>query len=107
MRWLILPQPVLTSSASLTPAFEQIGTVLPFVPQTLGTFVCPCARRPRSSFRACQLAVNLKSVVFEPENPEDFRSHAHWAIRLFPMRTERAMFKFHNFSLVACAIGYG
>ena len=27
--------------------------------------------------------------------------HAHRAIRFFLMRTERAMFKFHNFSLTA------
>jgi len=34
-------QPVLPSSVSLTPAFEQIGTVLAFMPQTLGTFSVP------------------------------------------------------------------
>jgi len=35
------PQPVLPSSFSLMPAFEQIGTVLPFMPQRLGTFSAP------------------------------------------------------------------
>jgi hypothetical protein len=34
-------QPVLSSSVSLTPAFEQTGTVLPFMPQTLGIFAAP------------------------------------------------------------------
>jgi hypothetical protein len=34
-------QPVLPSSASLTPAFEQIGTLLPFMPQALRTFSAP------------------------------------------------------------------
>jgi hypothetical protein len=34
-------QPVLSSSASLTPAFEQLGTVFPFMLQTLGTFSAP------------------------------------------------------------------
>jgi len=34
-------QPVLPSSSSLTPAFEQIGAVLPFMPQTLETFSAP------------------------------------------------------------------
>jgi hypothetical protein len=35
--------PVVPSSASLTPAFEQIGAVLPFMPQTLRTFSTPAA----------------------------------------------------------------
>jgi hypothetical protein len=34
-------QPVPPSFASLTPAFEQIGTALPFMPQTLGAFSAP------------------------------------------------------------------
>jgi len=34
-------QPVLSSPVSLTPAFEQLGTVLPFMRQTLGTFSAP------------------------------------------------------------------
>jgi hypothetical protein len=33
--------PVLPSSASLTPAFDQIGAVLAFTPQTLGVFSAP------------------------------------------------------------------
>jgi hypothetical protein len=35
--------PVLPSSASLTPAFEQIGAVRPFMPQTLRTFSAPAS----------------------------------------------------------------
>jgi hypothetical protein len=44
-------QPVLPSSASLTPAVEQIGTVLPFMPQTLRTFSAPApaGRAPPSN----------------------------------------------------------
>jgi hypothetical protein len=34
-------QPALPSSASLTPAFEQVGTVLAFMPLRPGTFVDP------------------------------------------------------------------
>ncbi|MGD0790332.1 MAG: hypothetical protein ABR920_01060 [Terriglobales bacterium] len=42
--------PILPSSASLTPAFEQVGTVLPFMPQTLRTFStpAPAGRAPPS-----------------------------------------------------------
>jgi hypothetical protein len=36
-------QPVLSSSASLTPAFERAGTVLPFIPQTLRAFSAPAS----------------------------------------------------------------
>src|SRR5580658_5986837 len=41
---------VLPTSASLTPAFEPIGAVLPFTPQTLGTFPAsaPLPRAPPS-----------------------------------------------------------
>jgi len=34
-------QPVLPSSPCLTPAFEQIGAVVPFMPQTLRSFSAP------------------------------------------------------------------
>jgi hypothetical protein len=35
------PQPILPSSASLMPVFEQIGTVVAFMPQTLRTLPAP------------------------------------------------------------------
>jgi hypothetical protein len=43
-------QPVLASSASLTPAFVQIGTVVPLMSQTLRTFsaAAPAGRAPPS-----------------------------------------------------------
>jgi hypothetical protein len=46
-------QPVPPSSVSLAPAFEQIGTVLPFMPQTLGTFSAsaPTGRAPPSEYQ--------------------------------------------------------
>jgi len=45
------PQPVLPSSASLTPSLEQIGTVLLFIPPTLATFAAPApaGRAPPTS----------------------------------------------------------
>jgi hypothetical protein len=39
--WTHSAQPVLSSSVSLAPAFEQIGTVLAFMPQTLRTLSAP------------------------------------------------------------------
>ena len=46
-------QPVLPTSASLTPGFEQIGTVLPFKPRTLRAFSAPApaGRAPPSLHR--------------------------------------------------------
>jgi hypothetical protein len=43
-------QPFLPASASLTPAFEQIGEVLPFMQRTIGIFSAsvPAARAPPS-----------------------------------------------------------
>jgi len=46
-------QPVLPTSASLTPGFEQIGTVLPLLPRTLRAFsaLAPAGRAPPSLHR--------------------------------------------------------